>query len=95
MTRDDFLIIYISQVGGFGGSDKNIGISRAEGQIDKAMIHTTPGSDNMWNIQKEEVMERMTESSKAVVDYFGKHIAFLNVLRNMSVSLAWATTATI
>lgn len=74
------------QVGGFGGSDKNIGIGCADGRIGKAMIHTTPGSDNMWDIQKEEFMERMTESSKAVVDHFGKHIAFLNVLRNMSVS---------
>lgn len=31
-------------------------------------------------------MERMTESSKAVVDHFGEHISFVNVLRNMSVS---------
>lgn len=80
------MIIYIPQGGGFGGSDKNIGIGCADGRIGKAMIHTTPGSDNMWDIQKEEFMERMTESSKAVVDHFGKHIAFLNVLRNMSVS---------
>lgn len=31
-------------------------------------------------------MERMTESSKAVADFFGKHIAYVNVMRNMSVS---------
>ncbi len=31
-------------------------------------------------------MERMTESTKAVVDHFGKHIAYVNVMRNMSVS---------
>lgn len=31
-------------------------------------------------------MERMTESTKAVVDYFGRHIAYVNVMRNMSVS---------
>ena len=31
-------------------------------------------------------MERMTESAKAVVDHFGEHIAYVNVLRNMSVS---------
>ena len=31
-------------------------------------------------------MERITESSKATVDYFGEHIVFINVLRNMSVS---------
>lgn len=72
--------------GGFGGSAKNIGIGCADGRVGKAMIHTTPGSDDMWDIAKEEFMERMMESAKAVVDHFGEHITFVNVLRNMSVS---------
>ncbi len=72
--------------GGFGGSGKNIGIGCADGRIGKAMIHTTPGSADMWDIAKEEFMERMTESAKAVVDHFGENISFINVLRNMSVS---------
>ena len=72
--------------GGFGGSAKNIGIGCADGRIGKAEIHTTPGSDDMWDIAKEEFMERMMESAKAVVDHFGDHITFINVMRNMSVS---------
>lgn len=72
--------------GGFGGSAKNIGIGCADGRIGKAMIHTTPGSDDMWDISQEEFMERMVESAKSVVDHFGKHITYVNVLRNMSVS---------
>lgn len=72
--------------GGFGGSDKNIGIGCADGRIGKKMIHTTPGSADMWDISDEEFMERMTESAKAVTDHFGEHISFVNVLRNMSVS---------
>lgn len=72
--------------GGFGGSCKNIGIGCADGRVGKAMIHTTPGSDDMWDISNEEFMERMTESAKAVADHFGKHIVYINVLRNMSVS---------
>ena len=72
--------------GGFGGSGKNIGIGCADGRIGKAMIHTTPGSDDQWDIAKEEFMERMMESAKSVVDHFGEHISFVNVLRNMSVS---------
>lgn len=71
--------------GGFGGSNKNIGIGCADGRIGKAMIHTHPG-EGQWSISKEELMERISESSKATVDYFGKHIAFINVMRNMSVS---------
>ena len=73
-------------MGGFGGSAKNIGIGCADGRIGKAMIHTTPGSDNQWDISQEEFMERMMESAKAVVDHFGQNICFVNVLRNMSVS---------
>lgn len=72
--------------GGFGGSGKNLGIGCADGRIGKRDIHTTPGSDDMWDIAKEEFMERMTESAKAVVDHFGQHITYVNVLRNMSVS---------
>lgn len=73
-------------MGGFGGSNKNIGIGCADGRIGKAMIHTTFGSENPWSISMEEFMERMTESAKAAVDYFGKQAAYINVLRNMSVS---------
>ena len=79
--------------GGFGGSAKNIGIGCADGRIGKAMIHTTPGSDDMWDIAKEEFMERMMESAKAVVDHFGKNICFVNVMRNMSVSCDCEGTA--
>ena len=72
--------------GGFGGSDKNIGIGCADGRVGKAMIHITPGSADMWDISNEEFMERMTESAKAVADHFGRQIVYINVLRNMSVS---------
>lgn len=72
-------------MGGFGGSDKNIGIGCADGRIGKAMIHTRKGA-GQWSITNEEFMERMTESTKATIDHFGKKIAYINVLRNMSVS---------
>lgn len=72
--------------GGFGGSNKNIGIGCADGRVGKAMIHTTPGQPNQWDIKEEEFMERMTESTKATLDFFGKNVCFVNVMRNMSVS---------
>ena len=72
--------------GGFGGSNKNIGIGCADGRIGKGWIHTTPNQPNQWDIAKEEFMERMTESTKATIDYFGRHVAYVNVMRNMSVS---------
>ncbi|WP_273447606.1 DUF362 domain-containing protein [Thermophilibacter provencensis] len=79
--------------GGFGGSAKNIGIGCADGKIGKREIHTTPGSDDMWDISNEEFMERMMESAKAVCDHFGDKIAFVNVMRNMSVSCDCEGTA--
>lgn len=72
--------------GGFGGSNKNLGIGCADGRIGKKWIHTTPGQPDMWDISKEEFMERMTESTKATVDHFKDHITYINVMRNMSVS---------
>lgn len=73
-------------MGGFGGSNKNLGIGCADGRIGKGMIHTAEGSDDMWSIDTEELMERISESTKATIDYFGKNITYINVLRNMSVS---------
>ena len=79
-------------MGGFGGSNKNLAIGIADGRIGKKMIHTGE-SGSQWGIAKEEFMERMVESTKATVDHFGKHITFINVLRNMSVSCDCEGTA--
>ena len=72
--------------GGFGGSNKNIGIGCADGRVGKKEIHTPEGSDDMWGITEEEFMERMTESTKSVIDHFAPHICYINTMRNMSVS---------
>ncbi len=71
-------------MGGFGGSNKNIGIGCADGRIGKGMIHAKDGDD--WGVVEEELMEKISESTKATIDYFDKHITYVNVLRNMSVS---------
>ena len=71
-------------MGGFGGSNKNIGIGCADGRIGKKEIHSTP--DNMWGIAEEELMERISESTHATVDHFAGSISFINVMRNISVS---------
>lgn len=72
-------------MGGFGGSNKNLGIGCADGRIGKRWIHTHEG-EGQWSIDKEELMEKITESTKATIDFFGKHISYINVMRNMSVS---------
>ncbi|MBR0087436.1 MAG: DUF362 domain-containing protein [Lachnospiraceae bacterium] len=88
MTNYDSLFVLTHfkghTVGGFGGANKNIGIGCADALVGKRNIHAT--SDDPMGIVEEEFGERMTESTKAVVDYFGKHITYVSIMRNMSVS---------
>ena len=67
--------------GGFGGANKNVAIGCADGRVGKAMQHTAEGSDNMWSIGEEEFMERMVEASKAVLEFFGDKVCYVNVMR--------------
>ena len=70
-------------MGGFGGSNKNIGIGCADGRVGKKEIHSREG---MWDIREEELMERISESTKATIDHFAPHVCYINTMRNMSVS---------
>lgn len=79
-------------MGGFGGSLKNIAIGCADGKVGKHMVHGfnqdgTPQAADWQNamLSKDTFMENMADSGKATIDYFGKHIIYLNVLRRMSV----------
>ena len=77
-------------MGGYGGSMKNIAIGCADGKIGKRWIHGVPLGKELNDARdvifwKEKLMETMAESAKATIDYFGKHIVFLNVMRRMSV----------
>ena len=71
-------------MGGFGGSNKNIGIGCADGRIGKKWIHEKNGEQ--WGVAEEELMEKISESTKATIDFFGKRVVYINVLRNISVS---------
>ena len=73
-------------MGGFGGSNKNIGIGCADGRIGKGWIHSDTGLQNQWDISQETLMERITESTNATIGFFGEHVCYINVMRNMSVS---------
>lgn len=67
-------------MGGFGGSMKNIAIGCADAKIGKRMQH-----GDGFSISGASFQENMTEAAKAIVDYFGKHIVYVNVMRRMSV----------
>ena len=78
-------------MGGFGGSNKNIGIGCASGKEGKKWIHAQTHDNgktwgHQWSVDHEELMEKITESTKATIDFFGEHVVYVNVMRNMSVS---------
>ncbi len=66
-------------LGGFGGSLKNISIGCASGQAGKLQIHGAG-----WP-RGQLFLERMVEGGKAITSRFGSHIAYINVLKNISV----------
>ena len=66
--------------GGFGGSLKNIAIGCADGEVGKIMQH-----GRGFSVRNAAFMENMVEAGKAVTDFFGKHIVYINVMRRMSV----------
>lgn len=66
--------------GGYGGSLKNIAIGCADGEVGKIMQH-----GRGFSVRNAAFMENMVEAGKAVTDFFGKHIVYINVMRRMSV----------
>ena len=85
-------------MGGFGGSNKNIGIGCASGKEGKKWIHSQTFDNGQswgaqWSVAQEELMEKITESTKATIDHFGEHVVYVNVMRNMSVSCDCEGTA--
>lgn len=64
--------------GGYGGSLKNIAIGCAS-PAGKRQQH-----GDGW-IKGELFQEHMVEAAKGIVDHFGPHIAYINLLMNMSV----------
>lgn len=67
-------------IGGYGGSLKNIAIGCADGEVGKIMQH-----GRGFSVRNAAFMEHMVEAGKAVTDFFGKRIAYVNVMRRMSV----------
>lgn len=83
LLKYDSLLVYTHfkghTMGGFGGSLKNIAIGCASGQTGKRQIH-----GEGWP-RGRLFLEHMVEAGKAITSHFGPHIAYINVLKNISV----------
>jgi len=74
--------------GGFGGAIKNMSIGFASSS-GKNRIHTAGAADIAWlsfgAARQDDFLESMAEAAKAVTDYCGDHILYINVMNRLSV----------
>ncbi|MCH5353180.1 MAG: DUF362 domain-containing protein [Acutalibacter sp.] len=71
-------------MGGFGGALKNISIGLASSH-GKAYIHGAGVPEEIWTAEHNSFLESMADAAKTILEYFPGKIAFLNVMKNMSV----------
>ncbi len=75
-------------MGGFGGALKNMSIGFASAQ-GKNRIHRAGTSDEAWfpvhGAKQDDFLESIAEAGKAVADYAGEKILYINVMNNLSV----------
>ncbi len=71
-------------MGGFGGALKNISIGLAS-SFGKAYIHGAGEPEKIWTADHDAFLESMADASKSIVDVYKDKIAFINVMKNMSV----------
>ncbi|MCH4228876.1 MAG: DUF362 domain-containing protein [Bacilli bacterium] len=71
-------------MGGYGGALKQLSIGCASSH-GKKEIHTVNGETSIWQPIQDHFLEAMADAAKAVYDHFYPHVAFINVMKNMSV----------
>ena len=71
-------------MGGFGGALKqlSIGVASAHG---KANIHGAGHPDKMWQTNQDDFLESMADAAGSVIEFFKGNIAYINVMKNLSV----------
>ena len=71
-------------MGGYGGAIKQLSIGLAS-SFGKAYIHGAGEPEKIWTADHDSFLESMADAAKSVVDYFDGKIAYINVMKNMSV----------
>ena len=84
-------------MGGYGGALKQLSIGCAS-SAGKALIHSGGASDHIiecWNqhADKAAFPEAMADAASSVVEHFQGRIAFINVMKNLSVDCDCASSA--
>ncbi|MCF0234598.1 MAG: DUF362 domain-containing protein [Thermoguttaceae bacterium] len=71
-------------MGGFGGALKNISIGIAS-SYGKAFIHGAGDPERIWTCEQDLFLEAMADACRSILDKFGENIAFVNVMKDLSV----------
>ena len=71
-------------MGGYGGSLKQLSIGVAS-SFGKAYIHGAGVPENIWTADHDKFLESMADAALSVHSMFKDHIAYINVMCNMSV----------
>ncbi len=71
-------------MGGYGGAIKQLSIGIAS-SYGKAHIHGAGEAEKIWSSDHDSFLESMAEAAGSVIELFGGKIAYINVMKNMSV----------
>lgn len=71
-------------MGGYGGALKQLSIGIAS-SYGKAYIHGVGVTKDIWTSDHDSFLESMADAAGSVVEFFNKHIVYINVMKNLSV----------
>jgi len=71
-------------MGGYGGAIKQLSIGVAS-SFGKAYIHGAGEPEKIWTADHDSFLESMADAASSVVEYFKGKLAYINVMKNMSV----------
>lgn len=71
-------------MGGYGGALKQLSIGVAS-SFGKAYIHGAGDPAQIWTADHDSFLRSMADAASSVVNYFQGNMAFVNVMKNMSV----------
>lgn len=71
-------------MGGYGGAIKQLSIGVAS-SYGKQYIHGVGVPENFWHSDHDSFLEAMADAASSVINYFKGNLAYINVMKNMSV----------
>ncbi len=71
-------------MGGYGGAIKQLSIGFAS-SYGKKYIHGVGDAENFWEADRDQFLEAMADAASSVIGHFKGQLAYINVMKNMSV----------